>query len=128
MDGRVFLTAKEYLHTQFDGSDREYLDGEVVERNRGELPHARLQAEIVYRLRSLAKALGLQVLPEIRIQMSPTRFRVADVAVRRSGAIGERIPTFRRFSSSRSCRRTTVSSGCSRRFESTWPTASSACG
>ncbi|MBI3402049.1 MAG: Uma2 family endonuclease [Acidobacteria bacterium] len=32
-------------------------------------------------------------LPEIRIQVSPTRFRVADVAVWRSGPIGQRIPT-----------------------------------
>ncbi len=34
-----------------------------------------------------------QVLPEIRIEVSPTRFRVADVAVWRPGPIGERIPT-----------------------------------
>jgi Uma2 family endonuclease len=32
-------------------------------------------------------------LPEIRIQISPTRFRVADIAVWRSGQIGDRIPT-----------------------------------
>jgi Uma2 family endonuclease len=93
MDARVLLSLEEYLRTQFDGSDREYLDGEVVERNVGELPHARLQAELVYRLRNLANMLGIQVLLEIRIQMSPTRFRVADIAVWRPGPIGDRIPT-----------------------------------
>jgi Uma2 family endonuclease len=93
MDTRVLLSLEEYLRTQFDGSDREYLDGEVVERNVGELPHARLQAELVYRLRNLANMLGIQVLLEIRIQMSPTRFRVADIAVWRPGPIGDRIPT-----------------------------------
>ena len=93
MDPRVLMSVDEYLHTQFDGSDRDYVDGEVVERNMGELPHARLQAELLYRLRNLANSLGLQVLPEIRIQVSPTRFRVADVAVWRPGPIGERIPT-----------------------------------
>ncbi len=87
------MSVDEYLHTQFDGPDRDYVDGEVVERNMGELPHARLQAELLYRLRSLANSLGLQVLPEIRIQVSPTGFRVADVAVWRPGPIGERIPT-----------------------------------
>ena len=87
------MSVDEYLHTQFDGPDRDYVDGEVVERNLGELPHARLQAELLYRLRSLANSLGLQVLPEIRIPVSPTRFRVADVAVWRPGPIGERIPT-----------------------------------
>jgi len=44
------------------------------------------------RLRALAEALRIKVLPEIRIQVSPTRFRVADVAVWRSGNIGRRLP------------------------------------
>lgn len=87
------MTVEEYLHTSFDGPDRDYVDGEVIERNMGELPHARLQAELIYRLRNLATNLRLQVLSEIRIQVSPTRFRVADVAVWRSGPIGQRIPT-----------------------------------
>ncbi len=87
------MTVEEYLHTQFDGPDREYVDGGVVERNMGELPHAILQAEMIYILRSLGKSLGLRVLTEIRIPVSATRFRVADVAVWRSGPIGQRIPT-----------------------------------
>src|SRR3990167_3495520 len=93
MDARVLMTMEEYLHTSFDGADRDYVDGEVIERNMGELPHAQLQGELLYRLRSLALSLRLQVLPEIRIQTRPTRFRVADIAVWRAGDIGERIPT-----------------------------------
>ena len=93
MDPRVLMTVEEYLHTQFDGPDRDYVDGEVVERNMGELPHAILQTELLYMLRSLAKSLGLRVLTEIRIQVAATRFRVADVAVWRSRSIGQRIPT-----------------------------------
>lgn len=87
------MTVEQYRRAQFDGSDREYIDGEVIERNMGELPHARLQAELLFMLRSLAKDLGLQVLPEIRLQVAATRFRVADIAVWRSGPIGQRIPT-----------------------------------
>lgn len=87
------MTMEEYLHTSFDGADCDYVDGEVIERNMGELPHARLQAELLSMLRSLARSLGLQVLPEIRIQTTPTRFRVADIAVWRAGDIGRRIPT-----------------------------------
>ena len=87
------MTVEDYLHTQFEGPDRDFVDGQVVERNLGELPHARLQAELLYRLRSLGDGLGLQVLPEIRVQVSPTRFRVADLAVWRPGPIGDRIPT-----------------------------------
>jgi len=93
MDARVLMTVEEYLHAQFDGPDREYVDGEVIERNMGELPHARLQGRLTHLLSKLAETLQLQVLPEIRIQVSPTRFRVADIAVWRAGPIGQRIPT-----------------------------------
>ena len=93
MDARVLMTVEEYLHTPFDGPDRDYVDGEAIERNMGELPHARLQARLIQVLSVLAETLRLQVLPEIRIQVAATRFRVADVAVWRAGAIGQRIPT-----------------------------------
>lgn len=93
MDARILMTMEEYLQTSFDGADRDYVDGEVTERNMGELSHARLQAELLYMLRNLATTLGLQVLPEIRIQTAATRFRVADIAVWRAGPIGQRIPT-----------------------------------
>ena len=93
MDARVLMTMEEYLHTSFDGTDREYVDGEVIERNMGELPHARLQARLLRLLSKPAETLRLEVLPEIRIQIAATRFRVADVAVWRAGPIGQRIPT-----------------------------------
>ena len=47
MDARVLMTMEEYLHTSFDGADRDYVDGEVIERNMGELPHAQLQGELL---------------------------------------------------------------------------------
>lgn len=87
------MTVDEYLHAQFDGPDRDYVDGEVIERNMGELPHARLQGYLIRLLSRLAESLQMEVLPEIRIQVSPTRFRVADIAVWRPGPIGQRIPT-----------------------------------
>ena len=93
MEARVVMSVDEYLRTEFDGADRDYVDGEVVERNMGELPHARLQGRLIHLLSRLAETLSIQVLPEIRIQVSRTRFRVADIAVWRAGAIGHRIPT-----------------------------------
>jgi Uma2 family endonuclease len=93
MNVRSVMSVEEYLHAAFDDADREYLDGEVVERNMGELPHAILQTRLAYVLSRLAETLSIQVLTEIRIQVSPTRFRVADVAVWRAGDIGRRIPT-----------------------------------
>jgi len=93
VSARLLMSIEEYLRTPFDGPDRDYIDGEVVERNIGELPHARLQMRLGFLLSTLAERVRLQVLPEIRIQVSPTRFRVADLAVWREGAIGDRIPT-----------------------------------
>lgn len=92
MATRAVMSVEEYLHTSFEGSDCEYLDGEVVERNMGELEHSNVQGELLFLLRSLAGQLGIQVRPEIRIQIRSTRFRVADVAVWRAGDIGRRIP------------------------------------
>ena len=93
MGTRVLTTVEEYLQTQFEGSDCDYVDGEVVARHMGELPHAILQARLAYLLMHLAQPLHLQVLTEIRVQVLPTRFRVADLAVWRPGDIGTRIPT-----------------------------------
>jgi Uma2 family endonuclease len=86
------MSVEEYRHAQFDGPDRDYVDGEVLERNIGELPHARIQAEVLRGLWEFAGTLGIQVLPEVRIQVAATRFRVADVAAWRRGPIGERLP------------------------------------
>ena len=93
MPTRVLMDVDEYLRTTFEGSDCEYLDGEIVERNRGELPHGIVQMEIAYLLRQMTSRLGIRVVPEIRIQINQRRYRVADVAVGRAGNIGERIPT-----------------------------------
>jgi len=94
MNSRVAVSVEAYLKTSFEDADCEYLDGETVERNKGELPHALLQGKLLLLLLSeLGSSAGLQVVPEIRLQMSPTRYRVADIAVWRSGSIGTRIPT-----------------------------------
>jgi Uma2 family endonuclease len=87
------MTAEEYLRTGFEDGDREFVDGEVVERNIGESPHSTAQMEAMCALANHRPESGIQVLPTIRIQTSPTRVRVADIAVWRPGDIGTRIPT-----------------------------------
>jgi Uma2 family endonuclease len=93
MSTKTLMDASEYLRTSFEGSDREYLDGEIVERNMGEIPHGKVQGNLYYLLRQLRSRLGILVIPEIRIQISPTRYRVADLAVWRDDNIGTGIPT-----------------------------------
>ena len=93
MTTKALLDVEEYLHTSFDGADCEYLDGEIVERNMGELPHGRAQKRILRLLEQWEDRLSIEAIPEIRIQIHPRRYRVADVAVWRRGDIGHRIPT-----------------------------------
>ena len=59
----------------------------------GEPLHPGVQGNLYYLLRMLRSRIGIIVFPEIRIQISPTRFRVADIAVWRSGHIVDRVPT-----------------------------------
>jgi len=70
----------EYLHTDYR-PDVDYIDGELEERNVGEWDHARLQALIERYLGNREREWGILVVPEQRIQVSPTRFRVPDIAV-----------------------------------------------
>jgi len=93
MSTKVLMDVGEYLRTSFEGPDCEYLDGEIVERNMGELPHGDVQLNLGTLLRQMRKRLGLRVVPEIRIQISPRRYRVADLAVWRDDNIGAGIPT-----------------------------------
>ena len=46
MSTKILMDVEEYLRTSFEGPDCEYLDGEVVERNMGELPHGDLQTNL----------------------------------------------------------------------------------
>lgn len=93
MSTKVLMDVGEYLRTSFEGPDCEYLDGEIVERNMGEIPHGKIQGNLYYLLRQLRSRLGILVIPEIRIQISPIRYRVADLAVWRNDDIGTGIPT-----------------------------------
>ena len=73
----TLIPVEEYLRTSYPDGDREYVDGEVVERNMGELPHAALQTAIVVYLRSHYPQFWAVV--EGRLQTKKTRFRVPDV-------------------------------------------------
>ncbi len=92
MSTKVLMSVEEYLRTSFDGPDCEYLDGEIVERNMGELPHGDVQGNLYYQLRLLRAQLGIRVVPEIRIQIHSRRYRVADLAVWRDDNVGSGIP------------------------------------
>jgi Uma2 family endonuclease len=89
MGAATLVSIEDYLSTSYS-PDREYLDGRIVERNLGELTHGRIQRRLIVYFDLRSKELGIEVVPEQRVQVSPTRFRVPDVTVVKSSqTIGE---------------------------------------
>jgi Uma2 family endonuclease len=77
---------EEYLRTSYS-PDRDYLDGRIVERHFGELTHGRIQRRLIVYFDLRAKEFGIEVVPEQRVQVSPTRYRVPDVTVVKTSQI-----------------------------------------
>lgn len=80
MKAVTLVPVEEYLRTTYR-PDRDYVDGEVLERNVGERDHSKLQRELVFYFRSRAKEWGVQVFPEQRVQVAPRRYRIPDVCI-----------------------------------------------
>src|SRR4029077_11284278 len=80
MGATTLISVAEYLNTSYS-PDREYIDGQIVERNLGERTHSRIQRKLTVLIDRVAEDLGIEVFPEQRVQVSPTRFRIPDVTV-----------------------------------------------
>jgi len=74
------VSVREYLSTSYE-PDCDYVDGVVLERNLGERDHGELQRALIVYFHTRRKEWGVQVFPEQRVQVSPTRFRVPDICV-----------------------------------------------
>jgi Uma2 family endonuclease len=74
----TLIPVEEYLRTVYR-PDCDYIDGEVQERNMGEKPHARLQGFFVRFFARYEEQLGIETLPEQRLQISQRRYRIPDV-------------------------------------------------
>jgi Uma2 family endonuclease len=95
MASTTLLTVADYVETTWR-PDLEYVDGELLERNVGRIEHSHVQMLVAAYLFRLQQELGLSVLPEARVQVKPTRFRIPDVCVVkgvvRQGAFLDRPP------------------------------------
>jgi len=78
---QTLVSVEEYLNTSYDGGDREYVDGRIVERNLGERDHSRPQRKLIQFFGSIEETLRAYAFPEQRVQVKATRFRVSDVCV-----------------------------------------------
>ena len=77
---RTLIPVEEYLTSVYE-ADRDYVDGEVLERNMGERDHASLQGAFVGYFYARRKEWDITILPEMRVQVKPTRFRIPDVCI-----------------------------------------------
>ncbi|MGB7556857.1 MAG: Uma2 family endonuclease [Candidatus Korobacteraceae bacterium] len=82
MSSATLVSVQEYLATSYR-PDCDFVDGELQERNLGELEHALLQGAIFAWFWARRQEWNILPLPEQRVQVAPTRFRVPDVTVLR---------------------------------------------
>ncbi len=84
------VPVQEYLATTYR-PDCDYVDGEVQERNLGELDHGTIQLTLGAFLLGNSTAWKIRVVSELRVQVSATRFRVPDLCVLRADAPKEQV-------------------------------------
>jgi Uma2 family endonuclease len=77
MSARTLIPVEEYLASSYE-PDCDYVDGHIEERNVGERTHSRLQGRLIVFLGQIS---GIEILPEMRVQVKPNRFRVPDICV-----------------------------------------------
>lgn len=76
----VLVSVAEYLSTSYE-PDREFVHGELVERNVGDYWHSSLQGWIAHIFLSHAKRLGIRPMTEQRVRLSSDVYRIPDVCV-----------------------------------------------
>jgi Uma2 family endonuclease len=80
MASSVLIPVSEYLQTTYR-PDRDFVDGELEERNVGEESHSETQAILARVFGNHREAWGVRVYTEVRVQTSATHFRIPDVCL-----------------------------------------------
>jgi Uma2 family endonuclease len=81
-----------YLHTTYR-PDCDYVDGEIQERNVGEGEHAFVQGFLVSLIWKHQGEWKVVVYPELRLQVSATRYRIPDLCILPESAPFEKVLT-----------------------------------
>lgn len=92
MGTKAVLPVAEYLHTSFPDLDKEYRDGELVERSLPDYLHSKTQGLLILLLGALRKTFPVFVCPELRVQVRPGLIRIPDVSVYYPNEPQERVP------------------------------------
>jgi Uma2 family endonuclease len=81
MDASAGVSVEEYLHTSFPDLDREYRDGELVERALPDYLHGKTQALLAAFFAALRKKLPVFACVETRMKIRTGLYLISDVAV-----------------------------------------------
>jgi Uma2 family endonuclease len=81
MAAKAQISIEEYLRTSYPEMDREFVDGEVIEKAMPPLDHARVQKLLLKAFLRWEAAPGLFAFPELRLRVSETKCLIPDVAV-----------------------------------------------
>ncbi len=74
------ISVEEYLSHTYE-PDCDYVDGHIEERSWGETDHSWLQMALSGYFYVRRKEWNITILPEQRVQVKPTRYRVPDICV-----------------------------------------------
>src|ERR1039458_6508242 len=77
---RLAVPVSDYLHSSHS-PDCDYVEGELQERNVGELDHAEVQTALAHWFRSHDKEWNIRAFTELRMRISPALCRIADVCL-----------------------------------------------
>jgi Uma2 family endonuclease len=85
MSSTTSVSVSEYLNNCYS-PDCDFVDGRIEDRNRGEHDHAAVQAALILWFGQRQNEWNInewniEVLPEQRIRISPTKFRVPDICL-----------------------------------------------
>jgi Uma2 family endonuclease len=81
MGAKTGLSVEEYLHTSFPDLDREYRDGELVERSLPDYLHGKTQLLLAAFFAGLRKQLSIFPCTETRMKIRTGRYAIPDLAV-----------------------------------------------
>jgi len=92
MGARAGISVAEYLHSSFPDLDREYRDGELVERSVPDYLHGRTQALLLVFFEALRKKLSFYACSETRVKVREGLYLIPDVSVFRPSPPPSSVP------------------------------------
>src|SRR5260370_2382098 len=81
MASKTLIPVEEDVALNLDRPEPDYVDGEIIERHLGATPHFEAQERMLEFFRSLRQSCSLFGYSEVTLRISPTHYRIADVAV-----------------------------------------------